>query len=162
MSIPARRSLLALPIFFVSGPAAAVEVQRSIEIDAPPAEVWEAVAGFCSIEEWHPDVTDCTLEENGVTTYRMVETDDGRSFREQLVEENEETRFYSTNLVESPWPFAGLTSEFQVAPGPDGSSVIVWQADISTLIADEDEAADDLGQLYQRGLEGIAAMFDEA
>jgi hypothetical protein len=162
MPIPSRLSLLSLPVLLLAGPAAAIEVQRSIEVDAPPAEVWEAVSGFCSIEEWHPEVADCTLEEDDVTTYRTVETTDGRSFREQLMAQNEETRFYSTTLVESPWPFAGLVSEFQVAPGPDGSSIIVWQANISTITVDEDEAADDLGQLYEMGLEGIATMFDEA
>ena len=162
MSMSARLSLLTLPILFVSGSAAAVEVQRTIEVDAPPAEVWEAVGGFCSIEEWHPDVADCTLEEDDVTTYRTVEITDGRTFKEQLMAQNEETRFYSTNLVESPWPFAGLVSEYQVAPGPNGSSIIVWQANISTVTVAEDEGADDLGQFYQRGLEGIAAMFDEA
>lgn len=153
---------LALPFLLLANAAQAIEVQRTIEVAAPPAAVWDEVGGFCSIADWHPDVAGCTLEEDDLTTYRRVETPDGRTFTEQLMAREAATRFYSTSLVDSPWPVTGLVSEFQVAPGPDGTSVIVWQADFSTLAVDEDAAADELGELYQTGLEGIRALFDDA
>lgn len=162
MRVTAPALTLAMPLLLLASAVQAIEVQQTIEVAAPPQAVWEEVGGFCSIADWHPDVASCRLEEDDLTTYRTVETTTGEVFREQLMEEDGESQFYSYSLVESPWPVTGLVSEFEVAPGPDATSVIVWQAQFSTLAVDEDEAADDLARLYRNGLEGIRAMFEDA
>lgn len=152
---------LVLPMLPSTVAGQAFEVQETIDVPAPADVVWQEVGDFCSIADWHPEVAGCTIEQDDVTTYRTVETTDGKTFREQLLARNEETRFYSTSLVDSPWPVTGVLTEFQVGPGPDGTSFIVWQSDYATLAVDEDAAADELSRLYQTGLEGIAAMFGD-
>lgn len=79
-----------------------------------------------------------------------------------MLTEDGDTDFYSYSTVESPWLVTGLIGEFEVSPGPDANRIVVWQAEVSTLTVDEDAAMDELGRLIQSGLEGIAAMFDEA
>ena len=45
---------LALPLSLLAGAAEATQVQRTIEVAAPPMAVWAEVGGFCSIQDWHP------------------------------------------------------------------------------------------------------------
>lgn len=45
---------LALPLSLPAGAAEATQVQRTIEVAAPPMAVWAEVGGFCSIQDWHP------------------------------------------------------------------------------------------------------------
>lgn len=38
------------------------KVEEKVTINAPAEKVWEAIKEFCSIKQWHPKVSDCTLE----------------------------------------------------------------------------------------------------
>lgn len=162
MRHPLRLSLLILPFGFVAGSAAALEVQRSTDVPAPVEEVWAAVGAFCSIADWHPDVSACELEEDDVTTYRTYETTDGATFRDQLMSHGADTQSYSYAMVESPLAVTGLIGDFEVGPGPDGTSFIVWQADFATLAVDQDEAESRIGEFFSRGLDAIRAMFEDS
>ncbi|HRY23876.1 MAG: SRPBCC family protein [Geminicoccaceae bacterium] len=161
MQVRTHPLILALPVLLAASPAPAIEVQRHIDVSAPAEEVWSLVGDFCSIEQWHPEVTGCELEEDDATTFRTLRTADGSTIREQLLDHDAAIRFYSYSLVESPWPVTGLVSEFQLAPGAVGENVIVWQAQYSTLAVDKDAAEKSLGAFYRNGLEGIAGMFTD-
>lgn len=47
---------LLAPLLLVAGSAEAADIQRSMEVSAPAAEVWDKIGDFCSIETWHPEV----------------------------------------------------------------------------------------------------------
>ena len=50
--------------------ASAASIDKSIDVKAPAAKIWEMIGPFCSIKDWHPAIGECT-EKDGV---RMLTT----------------------------------------------------------------------------------------
>ena len=57
-----------------AGPTQAEGVTRSVELDAPPAEVWDALTEAALLGEWLADEVELDLEEGGAARFRW---DDG-------------------------------------------------------------------------------------
>jgi hypothetical protein len=77
-------------------------------IDAPIAEVWEAIRRFDAVGEILPFVESSPIEEGreptAVGAIRVVTQTDGAVFREVLVAHSDAERFYSYTFVGSPIP----------------------------------------------------------
>ena len=82
-----------LPLLPVAGAAEAADIQRSIEFAAPAEEVWDQIGDFCAIATWHPEVESCAIDEDDFTVYRTFQTEDGGTFREQLLEQQQGALF---------------------------------------------------------------------
>ena len=146
----------------VAAPAGAIEVQRSVEVAAAPAEVWSLVGDVCSIADWHPVIASCIEEEDERASYRILQTEDGGVLREQIVEVDDDARFYTYSILEGPLPVRGYRSTLSVAPGSeDGHSVVVWQSDFSSEGMGDEEAAGIIAGIYDAGLEALADRFAE-
>lgn len=155
-----RGLLLALPFAMAPFAAQAAEVERSVEVQASPDEVWRAVGGFCSIQEWHPAIDACELEEKAGTTYRHLKTVDGAAFEEQLMGVDEDARVYEYTILESPLPVLSYLATLSVTPGTDEDKALVtWQSRFSSLGVEDEEAEQIIAGIYEAGLDGIAASF---
>ena len=77
-------------------------------IDAPIAEVWEAIRRFDAVAEVLPFVESSPIEENreptAVGAVRVVTQTDGAVFREVLVAHSDAEHFYAYTFVGSPIP----------------------------------------------------------
>lgn len=150
----------ALLISAVAFGAAAADVQRTVEVPAPPDDVWAAIGGFCSIVDWHPAITSCEAEDKAGTTYRYLTTVDGATFDEQLMQQDDDGRVYEYTIVESPLPVLSYLSTFSVTPGGDeNTSMVIWQGRFTSLGVEDEEAEAVIAGIYEAGLAGIADSF---
>lgn len=144
----------------VAGPAAAIELQRSADVQASPEEVWGVVGDFCAIADWHPVIQTCVIEQEGETIYRILETGDGGLLREQLIERDDQRLFYTYSILESPLPVHGYRSTISVVQGPDeDSATVVWRADFTPQGMGESEAAGIMAGIYDAGLQSLQDRF---
>lgn len=146
----------------VAAPAGAVEVRRSVEVAAPPDEVWAAIGDVCAIADWHPVIASCLPEPQGDTLYRVLETEDGGILREHMIEIDEATRSQTYSILEGPLPVDGYRSTLSVAPGSEeGRSVILWRSEFTARDVPDEEAAAIIAGIYDAGLEELATRFGE-
>ncbi|MDX1540378.1 MAG: SRPBCC family protein [Geminicoccaceae bacterium] len=151
-----------LAIIVAAAPSAAVEVRRSVEVAAPPAEVWELIGDVCSIADWHPVIASCIREEDDRALYRILQTEDGSTLHEQIMQVDDDARFYKYSILEGPLPVRGYVSTLSVGPGADDDgSLVIWQSDFSSLGMTDEEAAGIIAGIYDAGLEALADRFAE-
>jgi uncharacterized protein YndB with AHSA1/START domain len=70
------------------GPASAESVTRSVELDAPPAEVWDALTEEALLREWLADEVEIEAEPGGEIVCRYADGEERRG-EVELVEEAE-------------------------------------------------------------------------
>lgn len=158
-----RRFGLAALLFasVIARPALAVDVHRSIEVAAPPDDVWALIGEFCSISDWHPIIESCALEQEGNVTFRVLLTEEGGRLREQLMAISDAERYYRYSIIQSPLPVSGYVSTLSVEPGGDaGSALVVWVSQFAAVGMSDREAAGVIEGIYDAGLEQIRATFE--
>ncbi len=150
---------LALASVTIAGQAFAVEVSREVEVNAPAAEVWEAIGPFCSIADWYPGIDTCTEEMIDGAKHRTLIASDGARFLEKYMEADSKMA-YDYAIIESPLPVKDYKSTLKVKEKGDNST-IVWSSTFMAEGASDDEAADIVGGIYQTGLDALKEKFAE-
>lgn len=98
---------------------------RTVEYDAPPAEVFAAITAFVTFPEWR----------SGVTSVEILEVIDGRTrFREHgpqgpityVVAASEPTARLVTRIDDHSLPFGGQWT-FDLTPTPTGTSLTITE-----------------------------------
>lgn len=122
-----------------------VTIEMDIDIDAPAAEVWAAVGGYCDIAEWL-DV-DCTITsgDGGIGTVRSLA---GGRVTEVLVGKTDLS--YGYTMPATPGEFYNLYHGFlEAKPLTDATSRLVYTLlyDVSNL---PDAAAKDADTTRRR------------
>ena len=100
-------------------------VADSVELAAPPDEVWSVIGQFNL--EWHPAVARARLIGEGLGQLRRLETRDGREIVERLAEVDNTKRSYRYTLV-SGVPASHYAGVIDVKPKASGS-VAEWRVD---------------------------------
>lgn len=126
--------------------------QVSIDIDAPPAAVWEVIGAPDGVIRWYPQYVGCVTEGDIRTLTRA----DGGIVTERLLERDEARRYYSYSVT-SGVPLKSHRASFEVAARGDGCTVL-WNTEGEPL----EEGADLEARLAARqrdALEGLRALF---
>jgi hypothetical protein len=150
-----------------SAPAAASGAKlvstKSLEINAPPAKVWNVVKNFDSLHKWHPAFSNTVMNKGGngqLTSIRAITLKDGPTFTEMLLGYSDESMRYKYEIVDSPLPLENYLSEMNVAPRGDGST-ITWTGSY-TRKASAKETEADIKKLidgaYEAGLRNVKAL----
>lgn len=148
------RSRLALLVVLAAGPASAASLDKSVEIAAPAAEIWQRIGPFCAIKDWHPAIGACT-EDSGV---RTLKTKDGKAtFVEKETVRDDKATTYSYAIEQSPLPVTKYVSTLKVTPKGADKSTVEWLATYTPAKGKDAEAASAIGAIYQSGLDGIRA-----
>ena len=92
-------------------------VAESVELAAPPDEVWSVIGKFDL--QWHPAVARARLIGEGLGQLRRLETRDGREIVERLAEADNTKRSYRYTLV-SGVPASQYTGTIEVKPKGSG------------------------------------------
>jgi uncharacterized protein YndB with AHSA1/START domain len=149
-----RPPVLALAAALLASPAAALEVRQSVEVAAPPEQVWAAIGGFCSIAKWHPVVGQCAESEQNGAAMRRLTTVDGGVLVEKRVQYSEEGMSYTYVIVDSPLPVSDYVSTLAVM-GMGGGSMITWSGEFEAKGASDAQAVEAISGIYQAGLEAL-------
>jgi mxaD protein len=164
------RFLLALVIgLFCIGPVSAhgptpQTHTETVEIAAPPAQVWDVVKDFAGLQRWHPGILGCKGGDNSVGAEREIAFKDG-SITESLDEYNPGAMTYTYRLAkENPAALAVsfYSATLTVKPSGTGASVEwtarFYRADTGNYPPDNlnDEAAMNAMSTFLRtGLKGL-------
>jgi len=104
-------------------------VSEVIDINAPPAKVWNFVKPFDSVPRWHPafSATEIISGRDGkVGAVRALTFKDGPTFTEELLAINEQSMAFTYCIVESPLPIDRYVSSMSVKPDGRGGSIVAW------------------------------------
>jgi hypothetical protein len=133
-------------------------------IPAPVEDVWAAIRGFDTLDEWHPVITDCTIEDGlatdqvgAVRNFQAGET----TLREELLAYSDVERSYQYTILDGGGAKEDYLSEIRAIPVTESDeTVVVWTGTFDAppeAMADETEGT---GKVYRAGLEGLAQQFE--
>ena len=142
-------------------------VFRSMIINAPIENVWQAERRFDGVAEWNPAVKAARMESGHATEVgciRHLDIADGSVFRETLLAHSDREHFYTYDIIESPLPVRDYVSTHRFLPVTHtGQTLGIWE---STFACADDAAAemerivgDDI---YIGGMRGLGAFLAAA
>ena len=153
-TIPRRALAFAALALTAAAPAQAIEVQRSVDIAAPPAKVWQTIGDFCGIGTWHPAVEKCTPSEMDGKKVRLLALKGGGAIKEEQVSRDDKVMSYTYTILESPLPVSDYKSTIAVAPEGSGSKV-TWSGTFNAKGAPDTVATDAIQGIYESGLKAL-------
>lgn len=139
----------------LAGQAQALEVAKSTEFKAPPAQVWAAIGDFCGIAQWLPPVSGCTPSTRDGKPVRTLTMKGGGTVVEQLVSRSDSDMTYTYRILQSPLPVKNYESTISVQKGGDGS-LVSWTGHFEAKGVSDDKAKSVIGGIYDQGLGGLA------
>lgn len=149
---------LALPaLLLVAGtvPGHAIDVQKSVDVAAPPAKVWQTIGDFCGIGTWHPAIETCAPSEKDGMKVRTLSLKGGGTIVEEQLSRDDKVMSYTYTILQGPLPVADYRSTLSVAPEGAGSKVS-WAGTFNAKGAPDTVAADAISGIYESGLKAIA------
>ncbi len=168
-------TLAIVPILtFAHGPSRQ-KVIEEITMNAPPDKVWSLIRGFCSIQDWHPEIKSCSTDKGSdIGSVRTIELQNGEKIKEKLFKLDNEKRLvqYAMQLekgrVIKGLPIATHGSTMIVVEA-DGGTVVQWKGAFYRSFPGQEpppELSDAAGieaisMLYKTGLEGIKAAAEK-
>jgi hypothetical protein len=139
-------------------PQRAFSVVESVELAATPAMVWGAINDFGDWQSWHPAFTSTeVVQGDGCSkgTVRVLTTQDGARFTEELVSIDPASRSYQYRIIESPAPVMDYVSTITVKETLAGS-VVVWSSSFNvTPGTTEGDAKQLIAGVYRAGLDNL-------
>jgi hypothetical protein len=138
----------------VASPAFALDVKKSVTVDASPADTWKAIGDFCGIADWHPAVAKCDLSQQNKQMLRTLSLNGGGTIVERQLSRSDAKHSYSYAIVDSPLPVDHYRSTISVMKAGKGSK-IVWSGSFKAKGADDAKAKEVIAGVYQGGLDSL-------
>ena len=134
------------------------QASASIDISAPPDQVWQLIGGFNSLPDWLPYISKSELSEGG--RLRHLANPDGETIVERLEAFDNVARSYSYSILHAPFPVAGYQSTLCVQATDGGnSSRVKWSGQFTPKGVSDQEASRLFRGIYEDGLKALAAGF---
>ena len=130
-------------------------VADSVELAAPPDDVWSVIGQFNL--QWHPAVARTRLIGEGLGQLRRLETRDGREIVERLAEVDNTKRSYRYTLV-SGVPASHYAGVIDVKPKASGS-VAEWRVDFLANNQPDIVVRTIVSRLVETGLGSLKTRF---
>jgi len=140
--------------------AGSLSVAEEVELSASPAQTWSVIQDFRSWQTWHPafaatEITRGTGNAKG--TVRVLATQDGAKFTEELLSHDDAAHSYQYRILESPLPISDYVSKIEVKSSKSGSRV-VWSSTFNVNPgASDEEMKKTIAGVYRAGLDSLKA-----
>ncbi|AUV84176.1 hypothetical protein C2R22_21625 (plasmid) [Salinigranum rubrum] len=141
-----------------------VRVSQVIPSSAPA--VWDAVREFDSIDEWHPVIEDCTIDE-GKSPVQIGAVRDftagDRTVRERLEAHSDVDRYYQYSMEGEGGDKVDYLSELRIQPITEtNESLATWTAHYDVVEdGDPEGEAEHLTKVFSGGLNTLRDQFSE-
>ncbi|MCY7303210.1 MAG: SRPBCC family protein [Thermoleophilia bacterium] len=135
------------------------EVVTSEEFETPADRVWDFIAGFDTLPDYHAAVEASVLSKGGAER-RLTMTDEagGGTVVERLMSFDDERRTFGyriLELIDCPLPFADYQAHVQVEETSPATCKVHWGSTFKTVGATDDEAVAIAQAIYQGCYDGI-------
>lgn len=127
-------------------------IEKTVEIDRSPEEVWAVVGDVGAISAWLPAIAQSSFDD-GVRECTM---DGGGLLREQIVTRDDANRRYEYQITESPMPIEHHHASMSVDE-TEGGSRVTWITDIAP-----DDVATAMEPVFEDGVRSLKDHFDQA
>ena len=138
------------------------EIERSVHLAAPAADVWAAIGDFDGMPNWHPAVNTSRTWQEGTDQLRELVVVGNIRLTERLVSHDDGARTYRYAVVDGPLPVEGYTSKIIVTDNGDGTSTVTWSAQYQLAGASDEIAREAIGGIYDAGLQSLGIRFGVA
>jgi mxaD protein len=163
-------ALAGITSVFASGlsGAAALElhVKKTVTIDAPASQVWDAVKSFDALNTWHPAVATDQIESgtnDTVGAVRLLTLKGGGTIKEKLLAFDDSGHRFRYAIVEGVLPVSHYTSSLVVTSLAGDKTLVTWSGKFKRknlgddpADSENDKAATDaISGVYQSGLDNL-------
>lgn len=123
---------LILPALAIAHGPSRVLLKEQIEINASPTKVWSIISDFCSIKDWHPSVTDCTINKaNEAKLLRVITLQNGEKIEEILAKHKPEKFILQHYMKDSQqlksYPITTHSLTITIVDNDQGGSTMTWK-----------------------------------
>lgn len=129
--------------------AADYAVQRTLQLSASSTEIWNMFGDFCDFDDWHPEITDCTLKVIDGGLHRNLTMTDGSVISEKRIA-TEPGLSYTYSIVGSSLPIEKYIATFSVEPL--NGTLISWSGRFSS---NDPKMEAVIAEFYEVGLSAI-------
>ncbi len=109
--------------------AKVVQVTKTIDINAPAAEVWDRVKNFDALNTWHPAIAKDEIVEgknNEVGAVRLLTTGDGAQLREKLAGFDAAGMNFTYIITDEGGPVSNYKSTLKVEAVSATTCKVTW------------------------------------
>jgi len=142
-------------------PARAVSVVEAVQLASSASRVWAAIDDFSAWQSWHPAFARTQMlqgDGRAKGAVRVLVTQDGGQFTEELVDFDAAARCYQYRIIESPAPVADYVSTVQVSETAAGCTV-TWSSRFNVKPGTpEADAKRLISTVYRAGLDNLASV----
>ena len=135
------------------------KVETSHEFKLPAAAVWNLIAGFNTLPDYHTSVPESRLSHGGAVRYLTIsEEAGGGTVVERLVNYDDEAMTFSYKIIElidSPMPFRNYQAWVRLEATGEKSCMLYWSSSFNVEGASKEEAEELARVIYQGCYDGI-------
>jgi len=121
----------------LAGEAQRVQVTKTMDINAPAADVWNLVKDFSGLHTWHPGIAKDEIVEgkdNEVGAVRLLTAGNGNQLREKLLGYDAAGMNFKYGIIEGGGlPVTNYESIFKVEAVSDGTSKATWTGSFTPI-----------------------------
>lgn len=137
-------------------------VKTSQALDFPADAVWDLIAGFNTLADYHAAVPESRLSTDGSVRYLTISEDaGGGTVVERLMQFDHEAMTFSykiIGLIESPMPFRNYQAWVKLEPTGNNSCKLYWSSSFNVEGATKEEAEELARVIYQGCYDGITRV----
>jgi uncharacterized protein (DUF3820 family) len=139
-----------------------VSVETSHEFKLPAASVWNLIAGFDTLPDYHTSVPESRLSHGGAVRYLTIsEEAGGGTVVERLVNYDNDAMTFSYKIIElidSPMPFRNYQAWVKLESTDENSCKLYWNSSFNVEGASKEEAEELARVIYQGCYDGITRV----
>ncbi len=139
-----------------------VNVETSHEFELPAAAVWNLIAGFDTLPDYHASVPESRLSKGGAVRYITISEEAGGGIVvERLANFNDEAMTFSYKIIElidSPMPFRNYQAWVKLESTGENSCKLHWNSSFNVEGASKEEAEEIARGIYQGCYDGITRV----
>ena len=136
-----------------------VNVKTSQELDFPAADVWDLIAGFNTLPDYHAAVPKSRVSKGGTVRHLTISEDAGGGIVvERLKQFDDEAMTFSYAIIEligSPMSFRNYQAWVKLVPTGKNSCRLHWNSSFNVEGATKKEAEELALVIYQGCYDGI-------
>ncbi len=145
-----------IAVFHTTGAwSADYEVQRTLQLPSSTYEVWNLVGDFCDFDDWHPDLTACSLKVIDGGIHRILTTENGEKIVHKRIAV-EPGLSYTYKITSSHLPLENYIATFSI--DTTSGSLIGWYVRFSS---DDPTMEAAVGEFFETGLSAIESAINE-